>query len=59
MTVVHTETFPLLGYNRPGIALRPLVAGAQVKELLVHRTVPRRAHPSKHELLRVVAQLPT
>jgi 2-polyprenyl-3-methyl-5-hydroxy-6-metoxy-1,4-benzoquinol methylase len=58
LRVVHTETFPILGYNRPGIALRPLVAGAQVKESLLQGTRPRRAHPDKHELLRVVAQLP-
>jgi SAM-dependent methyltransferase len=59
LTVVHTETFPFLGYVRPAHALHPLVAAAQVKETLALRTVPRRAHPFKHELLRVVAQAPS
>ena len=59
LTVVHTETFPTLGYVRPAIALRPLVAAAQVREMMALRTLPRRAHPSKHELLRVVAQAPS
>jgi SAM-dependent methyltransferase len=56
LTVIHVETFPFLGYVRPARAIHPLVAGAQVKETLSLQTVPRRAHPSKHELLRIVAQ---
>jgi hypothetical protein len=56
---VHTETFPSIAYARPATALRPLVAAAQVKESLTLRTLPRRAHPFKHELLRVVARAPT
>ena len=59
LTVVHTETFSTLGYVRPATALRPLVAAAQVKESLTLQTFPRRAHPFKHELLRVVAQART
>jgi SAM-dependent methyltransferase len=59
LTVVHIETFPFLGYVRPANAVRPLVAAAQVKETLVLRTAPRRAHPFKHELLRVVAKAPS
>ena len=58
LKVVHTETFPTIAYAKPGIALRPLVVAAQVREMLTVRTVPRRAHPFKHELLRVVAQAP-
>jgi SAM-dependent methyltransferase len=58
LDVVHIETFPFLGYVRPLRALHPLVAGAQVKETLFLRTIPRRPHPSKHELLRVVARAP-
>jgi SAM-dependent methyltransferase len=55
--VLEMETFPSLGYIRPGRALRPIVIATQAKELLVVRTRPRRPHPWKHELLRAVARV--
>jgi SAM-dependent methyltransferase len=58
LEVVRAESFPLLGYVRPRHALSPLVAGAQVREVLTHRTRPRRPHPWKHECLRVIARKP-
>jgi 2-polyprenyl-3-methyl-5-hydroxy-6-metoxy-1,4-benzoquinol methylase len=58
LKVVHTETFPTIAYAKPATAIRPLVAAAQVKEMVTLFTLPRRAHPTKHELLRVVAQAP-
>ena len=57
--VIGTETFPALGYVRPGRALRPASLAVQAKELIEVRAWPRRPHPSKHELLRASAQVTT
>jgi 2-polyprenyl-3-methyl-5-hydroxy-6-metoxy-1,4-benzoquinol methylase len=53
---VLTETFPALGYLRPGRALRPGALAAQARELALLRTLPRHPHPDSHELLRAVAR---
>jgi SAM-dependent methyltransferase len=53
------ETFPALGYVRPGRALRPASIAVQAKELIEVRALPRRPHPSKHELLRAFAVAPS
>jgi SAM-dependent methyltransferase len=55
--VEHVETFPPLGYQRPGRALRPKALAHHVVELGRVRALPRRAHPRKHELLRAVARV--
>jgi hypothetical protein len=44
----------MLAYLRPGRALRPRELAAAGRELAVVRA-PRRRHPWRHELLRVVA----
>ena len=54
--VLGMETFPALGYVRPGRALRPASIAVQLKELADVRSAPRRPHPSKHELLRAFAR---
>lgn len=54
-----TETFPALGYVRPGLALRPDWIAVQAKELVQVRALPRRSHPSKHEMLRAIARVPS
>jgi len=50
------ETFPALGYVRPGRALRPPSIAVQALELAQVRAAPRRPHPVKHELLRAFAR---
>jgi 2-polyprenyl-3-methyl-5-hydroxy-6-metoxy-1,4-benzoquinol methylase len=57
-TTESMETFPSLGYVNPRRAMRPMVLGAQLKELLTVRALPRHSHPSKHEMLRAVARTP-
>ena len=53
--VLGMETFPALGYVRPGRALRPASMAVQLKELADVRSAPRRPHPDRHELLRAFA----
>jgi SAM-dependent methyltransferase len=53
-TVRTVETISMLAYLRPGRALRPRELAAAARELAVVRA-PRRRHPWRHELLRVVA----
>jgi SAM-dependent methyltransferase len=54
--VLGMETFPALGYVRPGRALRPASVAVQLKELVDVRSVPRRPHPDRHEMLRAFAR---
>jgi SAM-dependent methyltransferase len=55
---IHVETFPGTGYFPPSRLLQPATLAGYVKELATLRAVPRRAHPWKHELLRIVARMP-
>jgi hypothetical protein len=56
--VLATETFPMLGYLRPALALQPAHLAMWARDAIYLRTNPRGTHPSKHELLRVVARAP-
>jgi SAM-dependent methyltransferase len=56
--VLATETFPMLGYLRPALALQPAHVAMWTRDAIDLRTNPRGSHPSKHELLRVVARVP-
>jgi SAM-dependent methyltransferase len=58
LDVLGLETFPALGYVRPGRALRPASVAVQLKELADVRSTPRRPHPDRHELLRAFARRP-
>jgi SAM-dependent methyltransferase len=57
--LLETETFPGLGYFRPARALGPTALAMQAKELVSVRARPRHPHPTKHELLRAVARVPS
>lgn len=54
--VIHVETFPGTGYLPARHALRPAMVANYAIEAVRLRAVPRRPHPVRHELLRVVAQ---
>jgi 2-polyprenyl-3-methyl-5-hydroxy-6-metoxy-1,4-benzoquinol methylase len=56
--VLSIETVPMRAYLRPGRAARPIEIAAAVKEIAILRTLPRRPHSEKHELLRAVAVVP-
>jgi 2-polyprenyl-3-methyl-5-hydroxy-6-metoxy-1,4-benzoquinol methylase len=56
--VLDTHTLPMRAYLRPGRAAQPIEIAAAVKEIAILRTLPRRPHPDKHELLRAVAVAP-
>ena len=49
LKVVHTETFPTIAYAKPATAIRPLVAAAQVKEMVtaVHASTARAPHQAR------------
>lgn len=54
--LIETSTVSGFSFLRPGRALRPREIAAQGVEVAQTRTVPRRPHPWKHELLRAVAK---
>lgn len=57
-TVEALDTLPGTAYYPPGRVVRPTVLVGYALEALYLRTVPRRAHPVKHELLRLIALRP-
>jgi SAM-dependent methyltransferase len=53
---VAIDTFPGTGYYPPRMALAPGQLYSYAREAVTLRALPRRPHPTRHELLRAVAR---
>jgi SAM-dependent methyltransferase len=55
--LIELSTVPIFGYYRRAVRFRPTMVVAHVRQSAALGVIPFRGHPTKHELLRVVARV--